>query len=259
MKSRQVLLTAILAALAAGIVIGLGALLTGETRTLPGVPAAAVTATSLDQAHRIAGYSLAVITVGLAIAARSLAGWLTLAVILAEVGLAPFPAAHAILAPVCFALIVLTGVLNSESWQAGLRPVVSPWGPLLPLGFIVPILVLLQIALGAAFRHSAMDNVIWHVLNAFIVLIVLLIPGVFVLRQFPEHPVLRPAALSLVIIAGIQVLLGFAVYLILLMSSENNIGLIVTGTLHVINGAFTFAASLVLAVAMQRNLIKSGV
>ena len=71
---------------------------------------------------------------------------------------------------------------------------------------------------------------------------------------------LRPAALALLIIAGVQVLLGFSVYLTLLMSSENNIGLIVTGVLHVVNGSLTLAASVVLAMQMNRNLIQlSGV
>ncbi len=121
------------------------------------------------------------------------------------------------------------------------------------LGFAIPILVVLQIGLGAAFRHNAM-GVLWHILNAMIVLLVILIVGIFVLRQYPEHPSLRPAALALVIIAGVQVLLGFSVYLVLLMSSENNSGLIVTGVLHVANGALTLAASVVLALQMRRNI-----
>jgi hypothetical protein len=102
-------------------------------------------------------------------------------------------------------------------------------------------------------------GVISHIMNALIVLTIALIPGVAVLRTYPDHPVLRPAALALVVIAGIQVFLGFAVYLVLLMSSENNMGLIVTGMLHVLNGAFTMAASFVFAIAAQRNLIQSGV
>jgi len=117
-------------------------------------------------------------------------------------------------------------------------------------------LVLLQIALGAAFRHNS-TSVLWHILNAMIVLLVILIAGVFVLRQYPEHPTLRPAALALVIVAGVQVLLGFSVYLVLLMSSENNTGLIITGVLHVVNGALTLAASAVFAMQIQRNLIQS--
>ena len=90
-----------------------------------------------------------------------------------------------------------------------------------------------------------------------IVLLVILIGGVFVLRQYPEHPALRPAALAMVVIAGVQVLLGFTVYFVLLMSSENNLGLIITGVLHVINGALTLAASVVFAMQLQRNLIQS--
>ena len=76
------------------------------------------------------------------------------------------------------------------------------------------------------------------------------------IRQYEEHHALRPAALALLIIAGVQVLLGFSVYLTLLMSSENNIGLIVTGVLHVVNGSLTLAASVVLAMQMNRNLIQ---
>jgi heme A synthase len=90
-----------------------------------------------------------------------------------------------------------------------------------------------------------------------IVITVVLVAGVSVLREYPEHAGLRPAALALLIIAGVQVLLGFSVYLILLMSSENNTGLIVTGVIHAANGALTLAASVVLAMQMQRNLLQS--
>jgi len=258
MRNRQAFLTALMAALAVGIVIGLGALLTGEIRTLPGNPPSTVTAPDLQQAHRLAGYAAAVITIGLAITARSLTAWLALAATLAEIALAPIPLAHATLSPVCFSLIIATAALHSNSWQAGPQPVPAAFKALRPLGIIVPILVFIQIALGAAFRHNHM-GVISHILNAMIVLTIILIPGVAILRTYPEHPALRPAALALVIIAGVQVLLGFSVYLVLLMSSENNTGLIVTSLLHVLNGAFTLAASLVLAIAMQRNLIQSGV
>jgi heme A synthase len=89
-----------------------------------------------------------------------------------------------------------------------------------------------------------------------IVLLVILIAGIFVLRQYPEHPTLRPAALTLVIVTGVQVLLGFSVYLVLLMSDTNNAGLIITGVLHVVNGALTLAASVVFTMQMQRNLIQ---
>jgi len=257
MKNRQVMLTSIVAALATAIVIGLGALLTGTIRTLPGVTAAPVTAPDLARAHQLAGSAAAIITLGLAVMARSLTGWLALIAMALEIALAPFPITHAILAPVCFSLIYATGVMNSPSWVAGPQPTPSQWGPLRVFADIVPILVLFQIALGAAFRHSHIDNPIWHVLNALIVITIILIPGVFVLRQYPEHPALKPAALAMVVIAGIQVLLGFGVYMVLLMSEGNNMGLIVTGILHVLTGSLTLAASLVFAIAVNRNLIQS--
>ena len=97
-------------------------------------------------------------------------------------------------------------------------------------------------------------GVLVHILNAMIVLLVILVAGIFVLRQHPEHPSLRPAAISLLIVTGVQVALGFAVYIVLLVSSENNIGLIITGAVHVFNGALTLAASAVLTMQIHRNL-----
>jgi heme A synthase len=115
------------------------------------------------------------------------------------------------------------------------------------------VVVFLQIGLGAAFRHNAM-GVIWHILNALIVLGVVLVAGIFVVRQHPEHPALRSSALALLIIAGMQVLLGFSVYLVLLMSSDNNTALIVTGVLHVANGSLTLAASVAFSLQVIRNI-----
>jgi len=247
---------AILLAALALIVIAMGALLTSEIRTLPGAPTpSTVSAPSLEQAHRIAGYALAVLTLGLAIWTRSLPGWIALAAVAVDSLSQGAPAVHAFDAQVFFALLIAVAVLTSKSWQAGPVPVESQWKPLQLLGIAIPFLVFLQIALGAEFRHN-ITGVIWHILNAMIVLLVILIAGIFVLRQYPEHPTLRPAALTLVIVTGVQVLLGFSVYLVLLMSDTNNAGLIITGVLHVVNGALTLAASVVFTMQMQRNLIQ---
>jgi len=238
------------------VVIVLGAFLTSEIRTFPGATTpSTVSAPSVELAHRIAGYVLAVLTVILTILFSRMLGRLAMATVVFESALGRVPVVHALVAPLLFSLVVAAGVETSKSWQEGPKPVESPWGPLRTLGMAIPPLVFLQIALGAMFRHNTM-GVLWHILDALIVLAVVLVAGVFVLRQYPEHPSLRPAALALVIVAGVQVLLGFAVYLVLLMSSENNTGLIVTGVLHVTNGALTLAASVVLAMQMQRNLIQ---
>ena len=257
MNNKRVHQGAVIAAILSLIVIVLGALLTSETRTIPGATAASnATAPSIEEAHRIAGYVLATLALGLAVLVSGIRGLSALATLGVEIISGRAPILHALLAPIIFSLIVVIAVLTSKSWLAGPTRVESPWPPLRSLGIAMPVLALLQIGLGAAFRHNAL-GVLWHILNAMIVLLVILIVGVFVLRQYPEHPVLRPAALTLVIITGVQVLLGFSVYLVLLVSSDNNMSLIVTGVLHVIDGSLTLAASVVLAMQMQRNLIQS--
>ncbi|HEX4137243.1 MAG TPA: hypothetical protein VHY84_21720 [Bryobacteraceae bacterium] len=253
---------AVLLALCISAVIVLGACLTSEIRTFPGAATpSTVTAPVMKEAHVTAGLALILITCVLAwfmaSSNKPLLGVIGVSAIL-EIASISVPIAHALISPIFFSVVVVTAVVTSKSWQTGPTPVESPWGPLRPLGIAVPVFVLIQIALGASFRHNAM-GVVWHILDAFIVLLVALVAGVFVLRQYPDHPALRPAALALVIFTGVQVLLGFAVYMVLLISSENNMGLIVTGVLHVTNGALTFAASVVLAMQMRRNLIQSGV
>jgi heme A synthase len=250
MKHRLALLTGILALLA----IALGAYLTGEIRAFPNTPPA--TDRSLEHIHRIAGYVVAALSVALGAWVMNPAGWLTIAAALAEALTGSAPFLHAFLSPVLLACIAAVAVTTSKSWQAGPQPVATTWRPIKTIGILLPILILMQVGLGAAARHNGM-NPISHVMNAFIVVAVFLTAGVFVVRQYPDHPSLKPAALALLIIAGIQVFLGFTVYLILLMSESNNMGLIITGVLHVTNGALTLAASVVLAMEMNRNITKT--
>jgi heme A synthase len=246
---------AIILAVFALVVILLGASLTSEIRPLPGAATSSpvVSAPRLEQAHRVAGYGVALLTLGLAIWYSSLVGWIALAAIIVESVLGGVPIIHAWLPPIFFTLIIVIAVLTSNGWHDGPILVENHWEGVRPLASAITILVVLQIGLGAAFRHDAM-GVIWHIFNAMIVLLVILVAGIFILRQYPEHASLRPAALALVIITGVQVLLGFSVYMVLLVSSTNNLGLIVTGVVHVANGALTLAASAVLTMQIHRNV-----
>lgn len=250
-------MAAIILAVLALIVIALGALLTSETRVLPGSDSAAATITpapGLESAHQIAGYAIVALTLVVAIMASNPAGWLALGLAFIVSVLSRVPVVHAVFSPIWFSLIVVVALLTSRSWNAPPQPVESSWKPLRIIGIhVAPFLILIQIGLGAAFRHNSM-GVISHIMNALLVLVAVLIAGIFVLRQFPDHPVLRPAALAFVIITGVQVLLGFSAYLVLLMSSENNMGLVVTGVLHVVNGALTLASSVVFSLQLSRNL-----
>jgi heme A synthase len=255
MKSLWLHRCAIILAILTLIVIALGASLTSEIRPLPGAaaPSESVSAPGLEQAHRIAGYAVALLTLGLAVWYSGLIGWIALTTVIVESAVGGVPILHAWLSPIFFSLVVVMAVLTSKRWQGGPMLVENQWKPLRPLASAIPILVVIQIGLGAAFRHNAI-GVLMHILNALIVLLVILVPGIFVLRLYPEHPSLRPAAITLLIITGVQVLLGFSVYMVLLVSSENNLALVVTGVMHVFNGALTLAASAVLTMQIHRNI-----
>ena len=127
MKNPWLHRSAILVAFVALIVIAMGALLTSEIRPLPGATTpSTVTAPSLERAHRIGGYAVAVLTVGLAVWAASLPGWIAAGAVIVESFLGSAPVMHALLAPVVFSLVIAVVVLTSSSWQAGPKPVESP-------------------------------------------------------------------------------------------------------------------------------------
>jgi heme A synthase len=97
--------------------------------------------------------------------------------------------------------------------------------------------------------------VIWHILNAMIVLLSILIVCIFLVRQFGEHPSLRPAAIALGGTAAVQVFLGFATFVMLLLSPESSPAVIIVSVVHVATGALTLAATVSLAAEIRRNAI----
>lgn len=229
-------------AVCALVAIGLGASLTSAIRVAPGAS---------PLAHTVLGWAVAALTLGLALWLRRIQGWIALGLAIVESLLAGKPVLHALIAPIFFSAVVAVCVVTSENWQLPPQPVEALWGPLKTLAIAAPVLVVMQIGLGAAFRHNAM-GVVSHIGNAMIVLLVILVAGVFVLRQYPENRTLRPAALALVIITGVQVLLGFTVYLVLLTTDQKNPALMMASAIHVVTGALTLAASVVLAMQVRR-------
>jgi hypothetical protein len=259
MKSPWLHRLVVLLAICVLVAIGVGASLTSEIRVLPGSEGAPVrgAAPGLEMAHMALGWIVVALTLGLAVWLKRTPGWIAAALAIVESLLGSHPILHALLVPIFFSAVVAMCVVTSESWQLPPQPVELLWGPVRNLTIAVPVLLVTQVGLGAAFRHNAM-GVISHIGNAMIVLLVILVLGIFVVRQYPEHPALRPAALALLIIAGVQVLLGFTIYLMLLMTAENNAALKMAGATHVVTGALTLAASVVLAMQLRRALLPGG-
>jgi len=167
---------------------------------------------------------------------------------------APISMAHACLAQLFFSVTVAIAVFTSKKWQEGPEPVEDyGWPSLRTLGILTPVLILVQIALGAGFRHRAF-GLLPHVIGAMLVPLVILLTGIFVLQQFPKHRSLRPAAVALLTITGVQVFLGIIAYVARINAAEYPLAMVLTTVAHVATGGLTLAASVVLAIQIRRNV-----
>jgi heme A synthase len=209
--------------------------------------------------HRAAAGIASLLILGLAIwlaktGSRRLGG-ITLAIVtLNGVAGAFSPIAHAWLAPMLFAALVTVAVVSSPIWARGPELVRDyGWPSLRTLAIITPCLVLMQIALGAAFRHSA-ATLIPHVLGAMLVAVVILMQGIFVLQQFPAHPTLRPAAATLLGVGFAQVFLGITALIMRTMSDDTALPVVITVAAHIAGGALTLATTVALSVLIRRNV-----
>ena len=191
-------------------------------------------------------------------------GWLALAGVVAQ-GLlggatvlllqpAPISIAHACLAQLFFSVTVAIAVFTSRNWQKGPEPVEDyGWPSLRLLAIVTPVLVVLQIGLGAGFRHRAF-GLMPHVIGAMVVPLVILLVCAFVLQQFPKHRSLRPAAIGLLSITLAQVFLGIIAYVARLNAAEYPLAMVLTTVAHVATGGLSLAASVVLAIQIRRNV-----
>src|SRR5205814_7961378 len=132
---------------------------------------------------------------------------------------------------------------TSQKWQEGPEPVEDyGWPSLRFLAILTPILILLQISLGAGFRHRAF-GLLPHVIGAMLVPLVILLTGIFVLQQFPKHKSLRPAASGLLGITLVQVFLGVSAYVARINAAEYPLAMVLTTVAHAASGCLTLAAS----------------
>jgi heme A synthase len=256
------------------LVLIAGAVVTSLERPISPVPSLPTTPTAMafESWHRLGSVFVAILIAGLAVwltkagKRRDLAqfGWIFLAIFVVEGllgtalgSLSPLTdILHALIGQIAFASAAAISMFTSERWQRGPNLIEDSWRPpLRKLAFFLPAIVILQIILGAAFRYRAV-SVIWHILNAMIVLLSILIVSVFLVRQFPEHPSLRPAAIALGGIAGVQVFLGFTTFILLLLLPESSPAVIIVSVVHVATGALTLAATVSLAAEIRRNAVE---
>lgn len=120
----------------------------------------------------------------------------------------PWPVALAVVFHLLFAATMAGVAVTSRAWLGpGLPFADGGWPSLRMMAWITPLAILLQIALGAAYRNQ-MVGLVPHVSWAFLTAILAFALALFVLTQEQQHGPLRRWAYVLLAATGAQVLLG---------------------------------------------------
>ncbi len=160
--------------------------------------------------------------------------------------------AHAFLAPILLSLVAAIALATSRSWQCD--PIFlqdQGWPPLRGVARNTLALVVIQVGLGAAFRYGSI-GVMVHILGALVV-VVFILTLVVLVTLMPEHPTLRPAAITLGVVTFAQIFLGLTVVSMGTAQANKGIAAAVAAA-HVATGALTLATTLIVALEVWRNI-----
>jgi len=188
-----------------------------------------------------------------AVIAQGVLGGMTVMFLLPK----PVSISHACLAQLFFSTTVAIALFTSPQWRRGPDPVDALGWPATPAGsLLAPLAILTQLALGAAYRHKALD-LIPHVLGAVVVAAIVLVVSIFFLTRYGRHGALRSTAVALLTLTFSQVFLGIGAYMSRVATSEapQPMPVMVWFTVaHVAVGALTLATSILLAIQVRRHV-----
>jgi len=164
---------------------------------------------------------------------------------------------HAVLAQLFFVGSVAIAMCTSAGWQRGPELVEDyGWPSLRSLAISTPVVLLIQVFLGAALRHKAM-GALSHIGFAMLAALWVLLECVFVIQQFPKHRALRPVANGLLAVTMTQVFLGIASFTLRTMDVTGP-ALDATTATHVATGAITLSVAVALSIQIRRNVMPKG-
>lgn len=168
---------------------------------------------------------------------------------------------HATLAQLFFCITVSLALFTTADWRWDEARREDPSTPSLrQLTTATTAATLLQLVLGAAFRHSGV-GIAPHLVGAAVVTLLVIWVATRVLRGFAEQARLRQPALLLVGLLVVQVFLGIASYVMKLAARDaaQPLPAVVAVTIaHLAVGALVLAASLVLTLEAFRTVAGSG-
>ena len=123
-----------------------------------------------------------------------------------------------------------------------------------PAAAATPIAVFFQIVMGALYRHEV-TGILPHMLGAMVVALLAMIVSALVVQHFSHVRELKRAAALLISLVILQVVLGIAVFIMLLLNVSNTTAFVWTATAHATSGTLVFAASVLVAIEIYRRLV----
>ncbi len=168
---------------------------------------------------------------------------------------------HATLAQIFFCIAVCLALFTRPDWRWDEPKIEDRSAPsLCHLTAATTVSILLQLVLGAAFRHSGL-GIVPHVVGAAVVAVLVAWVATRVLTRFVQEPRLRRPALMLLGLLAAQVFLGIGSYVMKLAARDAPQPLppvVAVTTVHVTVGALVLAASLVVTLEAYRTLAPAG-
>jgi len=169
-------------------------------------------------------------------------------------------AAHATLAQAFFCIVVSMGLFSSRGWS-GIAPAkfIERSSPSLRrLSLFCVGSIIIQLMLGAAFRHSGI-KLLPHPISAAVVTALLIWTASRALTNHALPKGVRAPANALLGLLLVQLCLGLAAYLTRVQwgadAAQPQLAMVVSTVSHVIVGALLLATSVVLAIQVRRHIL----
>jgi hypothetical protein len=163
--------------------------------------------------------------------------------------------AHAVASSALFSVVVAAWAM--AGWEGEVETVTDDGSPsLLSLAKATWVILLFQSAMGALYRHQ----VAWlmpHVGGALIVMSIAMYAGIAALGGESMPRAVKRQALGLVILTGVQMLLGLGAYLYRVAMLEQGAGeasVIFFSVMHVSVGAMTTASCALMGIQVMRHV-----
>lgn len=166
-------------------------------------------------------------------------------------------AIHGTLAQITIASFAVIAYAMSQRWRATVCGVHPSAGSARALSSVGLIALILQTIVGAIARHANQSHALWtHVGNAFVVFLLLLCVGGFLVGRFAAIPGLRGLVRFLLILLVVQIALGFGALLVRTGKDPKNIQFLWRALLissHVLIGALLTVTTSLLAAHVRRG------